>query len=154
LQHLQQFATNFKTLLMPRILAIDYGAKRTGLAVTDPSQIIASALETVPTEKLLEFLKKYAQNEPIEAFVVGMPKNLNGTSTDGTAYVERFIIELKAAFSEIPVHLHDERFTSKMAVQTMIAGGMKKKDRQIKGNIDKISAVIILQSFMESKLGR
>ncbi len=154
MQHLQQFATNFKTLLMPRILAIDYGAKRTGLAVTDPSQIIASALETVPTEKLLEFLKKYAQNEPIEAFVVGMPKNLNGTSTDGTAYVERFIIELKAAFSEIPVHLHDERFTSKMAVQTMIAGGMKKKDRQIKGNIDKISAVIILQSFMESKLGR
>ena len=154
MQHLQQFVTNFKTLLMPRILAIDYGAKRTGLAVTDPSQIIASALETVPTEKLLEFLKKYAQNEPIEAFVVGMPKNLNGTSTDGTAYVERFIIELKAAFPEIPVHLHDERFTSKMAVQTMIAGGMKKKDRQIKGNIDKISAVIILQSFMESKLGR
>jgi len=136
---------------MPRILAIDYGAKRTGLAVTDPNKIIASALETVPTEKLLEFLKKYAQIEPIEAFVVGMPKNLDGTSTDGTAYVERFIVELKTAFTEIPVHLHDERFTSKMAVQTMIAGGMKKKDRQIKGNIDKISAVIILQSFMESR---
>ena len=136
---------------LPRILAIDYGAKRTGLAVTDPSKIIASALETVPTEKLLDFLKKYAQNEVIEAFVVGMPKNLDGTSTDGTAYVERFIVELKAAFTEIPVHLHDERFTSKMAVQAMISGGMKKKDRQIKGNIDKISAVIILQSFMESK---
>jgi putative Holliday junction resolvase len=134
---------------MPRILAIDYGAKRTGLAVTDPSKIIASALETVPTEKLLEFLKKYAQNEPIEAFVVGMPKNLDNTPTDGTVYVERFIITLKDTFPEIPIHLHDERFTSKMAVQTMIAGGMKKKNRQIKGNIDKISAVIILQSFME-----
>jgi putative Holliday junction resolvase len=135
---------------MPRILAIDYGAKRTGLAVTDPSKIIASALETVPTDKLLEYLKKYTQNEAVEAFVVGMPKNLDGTATDGTAYVERFVIELKNVFPETAIHLHDERFTSKMAMQTMIAGGMKKKDRQIKGNIDKISAVIILQSFMES----
>jgi putative Holliday junction resolvase len=135
---------------MPRILAIDYGAKRTGLAVTDPSKIIASALETVPTENLLAYLKKYTQNEAVEAFVVGMPKNLDGTTTDGTPYVERFVVELKNIFPEIPIHLHDERFTSKMAMQTMIAGGMKKKDRQIKGNIDKISAVIILQSFMES----
>lgn len=133
---------------MPRILAIDYGAKRTGLAVTDPSKIIASALETVPTDKLLEYLKKYTQTEVVEAFVVGMPKNLDGTATDGTAYVERFVIELKNIFPEKPIHLHDERFTSKMAMQTMIAGGMKKKDRQVKGNIDKISAVIILQSFM------
>ncbi len=135
---------------MPRILAIDYGAKRTGLAVTDPSKIIASALETVPTDKLLEYLKKYTQTEAVEAFVVGMPKNLDGTATDGTAYVERFVVELKNTFPETPIHLHDERFTSKMAMQTMIAGGMKKKDRQIKGNIDKISAVIILQSFMEN----
>lgn len=133
---------------MPRILAIDYGAKRTGLAVTDPSKIIASALETVSTDKLLEYLKKYTQTEVVEAFVVGMPKNLDGTATDGTAYVERFVVELKNSFPETPIHLHDERFTSKMAMQTMIAGGMKKKDRQIKGNIDKISAVIILQSFM------
>lgn len=133
---------------MPRILAIDYGAKRTGLAVTDPSKIIASALETVPTDKLLEYLKKYTQTEAVEAFVVGMPKNLDGTATDGTAYVERFVVELKNSFPETPIHLHDERFTSKMAMQTMIAGGMKKKDRQVKGNIDKISAVIILQSFM------
>ncbi|AFK02797.1 Holliday junction resolvase [Emticicia oligotrophica DSM 17448] len=133
---------------MPRILAIDYGAKRTGLAVTDPSKIIASALETVPTDSLLDYLKKYTQNEAVEAFVVGMPKNLDGSSTDGTAYVERFVLELKNIFPEIPIHLHDERFTSKMAMQTMIAGGMKKKDRQVKGNIDKISAVIILQSFM------
>lgn len=135
---------------MPRILAIDYGAKRTGLAVTDPSKIIASALETVPTDNLLAYLKKYTQNEAVEAFVVGMPKNLDGTTTDGTPYVERFVVELKNIFPEIHIHLHDERFTSKMAMQTMIAGGMKKKDRQIKGNIDKISAVIILQSFMES----
>ena len=135
---------------MPRILAIDYGAKRTGLAVTDPSKIIASALETVPTDKLLEYLKKYTQTEAVEAFVVGMPKNLDGTATDGTAHVERFVVELKNTFPETPIHLHDERFTSKMAMQTMIAGGMKKKDRQIKGNIDKISAVIILQSFMEN----
>lgn len=135
---------------MPRILAIDYGAKRTGLAVTDPSKIIASALETVPTDNLLAYLKKYTQTETVEAFVVGMPKNLDGTTTDGTPYVERFVVELKNIFPEIPIHLHDERFTSKMAMQTMIAGGMKKKDRQIKGNIDKISAVIILQSFMES----
>lgn len=135
---------------MPRILAIDYGAKRTGLAVTDPSKIIASALETVLTDKLLEYLKKYTQTEAVEAFVVGMPKNLDGTATDGTAYVERFVVELKNSFPETPIHLHDERFTSKMAMQTMIAGGMKKKDRQIKGNIDKISAVIILQSFMEN----
>lgn len=133
---------------MPRILAIDYGAKRTGLAVTDPSKIIASALETVPTDKLLEYLKKYTQTEAVEAFVIGMPKNLDGTATDGTAYVERFVVELKNSFPETPIHLHDERFTSKMAMQTMIAGGMKKKDRQVKGNIDKISAVIILQSFM------
>ena len=135
---------------MPRILAIDYGAKRTGLAVTDPSKIIASALETVPTDKLLEYLKKYTQTEAVEAFVVGMPKNLDGTTTDGTAYVERFVIELKNIFPETAIHLHDERFTSKMAMQTMIAGGLKKKNRQIKGNIDKISAVIISQSFMES----
>lgn len=134
---------------MPRILAIDYGAKRTGIAVTDPLKIIASALETVPTDKVIEFLKKYTQTEVVEAFVVGMPVNLDGSDTDGTIYVKKFIDELKSVFPEIPIHLQDERFTSKMAVSAMIAGGMKKKDRQIKGNIDKISATIILQSFME-----
>lgn len=133
---------------MPRILAIDYGAKRTGLAVSDPLKIIASALETVPSETLIEYLKKYTQSEEVEAFVVGMPKNLDGSDTHGTSYVNRLLEELKAHFPNIPVHLQDERFTSKIAVQTMIAGGMKKKDRQVKGNIDKISAVIILQGFM------
>ncbi|MCU0325001.1 MAG: Holliday junction resolvase RuvX [Spirosomaceae bacterium] len=134
---------------MPRILAIDYGAKRTGIAVTDPLKIIASALETIPTDKVIEFLKKYTQTEPVEAFVVGMPVNLDGSDTDGTHYVKKFIEEMKNVFPAIPIHLQDERFTSKMAVSAMIAGGMKKKDRQIKGNIDKISATIILQSFME-----
>jgi len=133
---------------LPRILAIDYGAKRTGLAVTDPLKIIASALETVPSEKLIDYLKKYTQSEEVEAFVVGMPKSLDGTDTHGTVYVNKLIEELKIHFPVMPVHLVDERFTSKMAVQTMIAGGMKKKDRQVKGNVDKISAVIILQSFM------
>jgi putative holliday junction resolvase len=134
---------------MPRILAIDYGAKRTGLAVTDPLKIIASALETVFTEKLIEYLKNYVKNEEIEAFVVGMPLNLDSSETDGTAYVKRFIEELKTVFPAIPIHLEDERFTSKMAVSAMISGGMKKKDRQNKGNIDKISATIILQSYMD-----
>ena len=133
---------------MPRILAIDYGAKRTGLAVSDPLKIIASALETVPSETLIAYLKKYTQAEEVEAFVVGMPKNLDGSDTHGTSYVNRLLEELKTHFPDIPVNLADERFTSKMAVQTMIAGGMKKKDRQVKGNIDKISAVIILQGFM------
>lgn len=133
---------------MPRLLAIDYGAKRTGIAVSDPLQIIASALETVPSNTLIDYLKKYIQSEPVEAFIVGMPKNLDGSETDGTAYVKRLLEELKTNFPTIPVHLQDERFTSKMAVQTMIAGGMKKKDRQVKGNVDKISAVIILQGFM------
>lgn len=133
---------------MPRILAIDYGAKRTGLAVSDPLKIIASALETVPSETLIEYLKKYMQSEEVETFVVGMPKNLDGSDTHGTSYVNRLREELKTHFPNIPVHLADERFTSKIAVQTMIAGGMKKKDRQVKGNIDKISAVIILQGFM------
>ncbi|PLK44116.1 Holliday junction resolvase RuvX [Emticicia sp. TH156] len=133
---------------MPRILAIDYGAKRTGLAVTDPLKMIASALETVPSGTLIDYLKKYTAAEEVEAFVVGMPKNLDGNDTHGTFYVNKLIEELKIQFPAMPVHLVDERFTSKMAVQTMIAGGMKKKDRQIKGNVDKISAVIILQSFM------
>jgi putative Holliday junction resolvase len=133
---------------LPRILAIDYGAKRTGLAVSDPLKIIASALETVPSDTLITYLKKFTASEQVEAFVVGMPKNLDGSETDGTVYVKQLLEELKTHFPSIPIHLQDERFTSKMAVQTMIAGGMKKKDRQVKGNVDKISAVIILQGFM------
>ncbi|GAB3249290.1 Holliday junction resolvase RuvX [Larkinella harenae] len=136
---------------MPRLLAIDYGTKRTGLAVTDPLQLIATALETVPTHQLLDYLKRYAAGEPVEAFVVGLPTRLDGTDTDNTPRVRAFVEKLKTAFPAIPVHWHDERFTSVMALQAMIAGGTKKKDRREKGNIDKVSAVIILQSFMESR---
>lgn len=137
---------------MPRLVAIDFGAKRTGIAVTDPLQIIASALETVPSHTVVAYLRKYTQTEPVEAFVVGMPKRLDGTDSDNTPRVQAFVRTLQNAFPETPVHLHDERFTSKMALQAMIAGGSTKKDRREKsGNIDKVSAAIILQSFMEQK---
>jgi putative holliday junction resolvase len=136
---------------MPRIVAIDYGNKRVGLAVTDPLQMIASPLETVHSKDILEFLKNYVSVEEVEAFVLGMPVNLDGSETDATPHVRGFSRQLKKEFPEIPVHLHDERFTSKMAFQAMIAGGMSKKDRREKGNIDKVSAAIILQSFMDSK---
>lgn len=136
---------------MGRILAIDYGGKRTGLAVTDPLQLISTALETVRSHELISYLKRYLQQEKVDAFVVGMPKKLDNTDTNGTLLVNRFLVVLKKEFADMPVHLIDERFTSKMAMDTMIAGGMKKKDRRIKGNVDKISAVIILQSYMESK---
>jgi len=133
---------------MPRIVAIDYGGKRTGIAVTDPLQIIATALETVPTKDLIAFLKEYSLKEDVESFVVGEPKNLNGSDTDATQMVKDFVIILKSQFPEKSVHMIDERYTSKMALQSMIAGGTKKKDRKVKGNIDKISATIILQDFM------
>ncbi|NBA86620.1 Holliday junction resolvase RuvX [Emticicia sp. CRIBPO] len=136
---------------MPRILAIDYGMKRTGMAVTDPLKIIATALETVPTETAIGFLKKYTEKEPVERFVLGMPLGLDSRDTDATQAVRNFAEVLKTEFPLIPVSFHDERFTSKLAGRAMIAGGMKKKDRQVKGNLDKISAVIILQSFMESQ---
>ncbi|MEQ8530779.1 Holliday junction resolvase RuvX [uncultured Imperialibacter sp.] len=135
---------------MGRILAIDYGGKRTGIAVTDPLQLIATSLEMVRSHELIAFLKQYLQKETVDAFVVGMPKKLDNTDTNGTLLVNRFLVQLKKEFAEMPIHLIDERFTSKMAMDTMIAGGMKKKDRRIKGNVDKISAVIILQSYMES----
>lgn len=136
---------------MPRLLSIDYGAKRTGIAVTDPLQIIATALETVRTHDLLDYLKKYTAQEVVEAFVIGMPKKLDNTDSENAARVQAFIKLLKKTLPAIPVHIHDERFTSSMALQSMIAGGSKKSDRRDKGNIDKISATIILQSFMESR---
>jgi putative Holliday junction resolvase len=136
---------------MARLLAIDYGLKRTGLAVTDPMKIIATALETVRSHTLTDYLKKYMELEPVEAFIVGMPKKLDNTDTNNTRHVEAFINRLKNCFPDIPVYTHDERFTSSMALQSMIASGYKKMDRREKGNIDKISATIILQSYMESK---
>ncbi|WP_323757836.1 Holliday junction resolvase RuvX [Roseivirga sp.] len=136
---------------MGRILAIDYGRKRVGLAVTDPLQIIASPLDTVHSKDVIQYLKDYDKAENIESFVLGMPMNLNNQPTDATLGAQQFENLLKKQFPEKPVYLQDERFTSKMAMDAMIAGGMKKKDRREKGNIDKISATIILQSFLESR---
>ena len=136
---------------LPRIIAIDYGTKRTGLATTDPLKIIATALDTVRSFEAIAFLKKYAEKETIESFVVGMPKKLDNTDTNNTAHVVGFIRQLKKAFPEMNVYEHDERFTSKMAMQAMIMAGTKKADRREKGNIDMVSATIILQSFLESQ---
>src|SRR5688572_22355439 len=135
---------------MGRVLAIDYGTKRTGLAVTDSLRIIATPLETVPSTELLDYLKNYLQKETVDEFVVGMPKTLKNEDSAIAPLVRKFVEELKNTFPDKPIHLADERFTSSMAMRAMIDGGMKKKDRQVKGNVDKISATIILQSFMET----
>src|SRR5688572_17952167 len=135
---------------MGRILAVDYGIKRTGIAVTDPLRIIATPLETVPTADLFPFLTRYLQKETVDEFVVGMPKTLLNKDSEIAPMVRIFVENLKLKFPEKQVHLADERFTSSMAMQAMIDGGMKKKDRQVKGNVDKISATIILQSFIDA----
>ncbi len=137
---------------MGRILAIDYGAKRTGIAVTDPLVIIASALTTVPTHTLMDFLKDYFSKESVSEVVVGMPKNTDGSATDATPLVQAMINRFRKLFPDMKLILHDERFTSKMALDSMIASGVKKKDRRVKGNIDMVSATIILQSYMESRV--
>lgn len=133
---------------MGRVLAIDYGIKRTGIAVTDPLRIIATPLQTVPTHDLLAFLKSYIEKEPVDEFVIGMPRTLLNEDSAIAPQVRRFIQLLKKNFPEKPVHEVDERFTSSMAQRAMIDGGMKKKDRQVKGAADKISATLILQSFL------
>ncbi|MFD1188095.1 Holliday junction resolvase RuvX [Pontibacter rugosus] len=136
---------------MGRIIGIDYGTKRVGLAVTDALQIIAGPLETVHAQDVLSYLKAYVQREPVEAMVLGMPRNLDGNATDNTQHVVGFQRKLQKEFPGIQVHLVDERFTSKMAQQTMLAGGLKKKARQDKGTVDRVSAAIILQSYLESR---
>lgn len=135
---------------MGRTLAIDYGTKRTGLAVTDLLGIIATPLDTVNSNALLAFLKSYAQAEPVDQFVIGMPKTLLNEDSATAPLVRKFVETLKKEFPDKPVHLADERFTSSIALRAMIDGGMKKKDRRVKGNVDKISATIILQSFLDS----
>ncbi|WP_436517839.1 Holliday junction resolvase RuvX [Ekhidna sp. To15] len=135
---------------MPRILAIDYGAKRTGLAVTDPIGIIASPLDVLATHTLENYLKDYFIKEDVIKVIIGMPKNTDGRPTNATPLVQAFINRFKKVFPSMELILHDERFTSKMAMDAMIAGGMKKKDRRNKGNVDKVSATIILQSYLES----
>jgi len=136
---------------MGRILAIDYGQKRSGIAVTDELKIIANGLTTVHSKDLIAFLKEYLQKENVECFVVGLPKQMNGTASDSERFITPFIHKLKKEFPIIPIHRYDERFTSKMAFQTMIDAGLKKKDRRNKELVDTISATLILQSFMQSQ---
>ncbi|WP_426429701.1 Holliday junction resolvase RuvX [Winogradskyella sp. HB-48] len=135
---------------MGRILAIDYGTKRTGLAVTDPMQIIASGLTTVDTKELIQYLRTYIANEDVEKFVVGEPKQMDNTASESEVHIQKFLEELIKQFPNIPVERVDERFTSKMAFQTMIDSGLKKKQRQNKALVDEISATLILQSYLAS----
>lgn len=134
---------------MPRILAIDYGGKRTGIAVTDPLQIIATGLETIESKELIPYLKKYFAAEPVELILIGMPKNWDDTDTHGTPLVEAAIKKLQKEFPNMPIKTVDERYTSKMAKDAMIEMGMKKKDRRVKGNVDVIAATIMLQEYMQ-----
>jgi len=133
---------------MARILAIDYGTKRTGIAVTDELQIIASGLTTVDTKDLLEFLKTYTSNELVELFVVGEPKQMNYEASESEVSISKFLEKLERTCPNIPIKRVDERFTSKMAFQTMIDSGLNKKQRQNKALVDQISATIILQSYL------
>lgn len=135
---------------MSRIIAIDLGLKRTGLAVTDPLKIIATALETIDSAKLLPYLQEYMKREPVERIVLGLPRRLNNEDTEMTPHVRKLEVQLRELFPSLPISLVDERFTSSLAKHAMIIGGMKKSARRVKGNVDKISAVLILQSWMES----
>ncbi|MFU8843116.1 MAG: Holliday junction resolvase RuvX [Bacteroidales bacterium] len=134
---------------MSRIVAIDYGLKRVGLAVTDENRIIATALTTVQTRDIFNFLGQYLKNEHVGCIVVGDPKQMNNQASETVNYIEPFIRKLKKMFPGLLVERYDERFTSKIAIRAMVEGGMKKKERKNKENIDKISAVLILQSYME-----
>ncbi len=135
---------------MPRILAIDYGAKRTGLAVTDPLQIIATGLTTIDSGEMIPFLKKYLAAEPVELILVGMPLNLDDTATHGTPLAEAAINRIQREFPDMPIRTLDERFTSAKARSAMIEMGMKKKDRRNKRLVDEIAATIMLQEYLQS----
>ena len=134
---------------MDRIIGIDYGRKRVGVAVSDPLGIFASPLDTVPAAKIIDYLKKYAETESVTRFVVGYPMNMDNTPSGAAADVDIFLKNLAKAFPAVPVTLEDERFTSVLAHRAMIEGGMKAKDRRDKSSVDKISAAIILQSFLD-----
>jgi putative holliday junction resolvase len=135
---------------MARILAIDYGLKRTGIAVTDSMQIIATGLTTVDTSTLMVWLANYFEKEEVEKVIIGLPKNLNNTATDATPKVEGFIKAFMVKFKTMPIQTVDERYSSKLAMRALIDSGVKKKDRQNKALIDEVSATILLQSYMES----
>ena len=136
---------------MGRIVAIDYGRKRTGVAVTDTLQLIANGLATVPSGELVKFLTDYVAREPVERVVVGLPKQMNNELSENMKYVKAFVAQLKRALPDVPVEYYDESFTSVLAHKAMLEGGLKKKKRQEKGLVDEISAVIILQSYLEHK---
>ncbi len=136
---------------MGRLLAIDYGKKRTGIAVSDLLQIIANGLTTVKTSEIFDFLQDYLQKEEVTTIVVGLPKQMSGEMSENMQRVEVFVNKLRQRYPSIPIEYYDERFSSKMAHQAMIDGGLKKKARQNKALVDEISATIILQGYMESK---
>ncbi|MFK8295525.1 Holliday junction resolvase RuvX [Capnocytophaga canimorsus] len=136
---------------MTRILALDYGTNRTGIAVTDPLQIIASGLTTVATPQLLDFLKTYLSKESVSEIVIGKPKRLNNEVSESEAYITTFVKQLEKTFPEVRFVRVDERFTSKMAFQSLIDSGVKKKQRQNKALVDEVSATLILQSYLEQK---
>ena len=136
---------------MARILSIDYGRKRTGLAVTDPLQLIAGGLATVSTSELFDWLRAYIAKEPVERLVIGEPRQPNGSPSENLSRVQQFVNRWRKAVPDIPIEYYDERFTSVLAHQTMLAGGLKKKARQDKALVDEISATIILQDYMRSK---
>ena len=136
---------------MARILSIDYGRKRTGLAVTDPLQLIAGGLATVSTSELFDWLKAYLAKEPVERIIIGEPRQPNGQPSENLARVEQFVNRWKKAIPEVPIEYYDERFTSVLAHQAMLAGGLKKKARQDKALVDEISATIILEDYLRAK---
>lgn len=137
---------------MPRILSIDYGIKRTGLAVTDELQIIASGLTTIPSKEIITFLKDYFSKENVSKVLIGEPKQMNGQPSESAPIIEKFVSNFKATFPDIVVERVDERFTSKMAFQTMIDSGLKKKQRQNKALVDEIAATIMLQDYLSRKM--
>ena len=138
---------------MARILGIDYGRKRTGIAVTDPLQIIANGLETVPTHTLMQYIKDYTAREQVERIVIGLPRQLNGEPSESMRYITPFVNRLKKEMPDMPVTMYDERFTSTIAHRAMIDGGMKKSDRRDKGRVDSIAATIILTDYLQSAKG-
>ena len=144
---------NFKHSVnnLARILAFDYGEKRTGIAITDELQLIASGLTTVDTKKIFSFLTEYLKNETVELFIVGEPKQMNNKASESEAIIQVFVTKLSQTFPKIPIKRIDERFTSKMAFQSMIDSGLKKKQRQNKELIDEISATLILQTYLYTK---
>lgn len=136
---------------MGRLLAIDYGTKRTGIAVTDPLKIIPTGLTTVKTASLPDFLKEYIKKEGVECVIIGLPKQMNNEPSETMTHIQSFVKKFKSQFPDIPIEFYDERFTSVLAQRAMLEGGVKKKDRQNKSIVDEISATIILRDYMESR---